>query len=117
MEQTNRLVNAAWQLDLGEGKQVEVELEHSRFWVALGPPLHAEAWIKDIAGHLDFRVMVERTDNGLEISLDRGPGLQRQWPEENPRMGVRVDPVNRSGVAYVRHGERAIEIWRGDFQL
>jgi len=117
MEQTNRMVNAGWQVDLGEGKRVEVELEHSRFWVALGPPLSAEVWIKGIAGHVDFRVIVQRTDDGLEISLDRGPGPLRSWPEDNPRMGVRVDPANRSGVAYVRRGERAIEIWSCDFPL
>jgi hypothetical protein len=117
MEQTNRLVNAAWQVDLGEGKRVEVELEYSNLWVALGPPLNAEVWIKSIAGHVDFRIKVEHTDNGLEIWLDRGPGPSRSWPEENPRIGVSVDPANHSGVAYVRRGERAIEIWRGDFPL
>jgi hypothetical protein len=117
MEQTNRLINAGLQIDLGEGKRVEVELEQSRFWVALGPPLDAEVWIKGIAGHLDFRVKVERTPDGLEISLDRGPGQLRSWPEENPRIGVSVAPGDRRGLAYVRRGERAVEIWRDDFPL
>jgi hypothetical protein len=117
MEQANRLVNAAWQIDLGEGKRVEVELGTSSLWVALGPPLDAEIWIKDLAGHLDFRVMLERTHNGHEISLDRGPGHLGSWPEENPRMGVSLDPSSRSGVAYVRRSERASEVWRGEFPL
>jgi hypothetical protein len=117
MEQTDRLVNAGLQIDLGEGKRIEVELEGSRFWVALGPPLDAEVWIKDVSGHQDFRVKVERTPDGVEISLDRGPRALRSWPEENPRIGVSIDSGSRRGVAYVRCGERAVEIWRGDFPL
>lgn len=117
MEQTNRLVNAGLQIDLGEGKRVEVELEQSRFWVALGPPLDAEVWMKGIAGQLDFRVKVERTPDGLEISLDPGPGAENSWPGETPRIGVIVEDGSSSGVAYVRIREQTAEIWRGHFSL
>jgi hypothetical protein len=117
MEQTNRLVNAGLQINLGEGKRIEVELEGARFWVALGPPLDAEVWIKDVAGHQNFRVRVERTPDGLVVSLGRGPGTLHSWPEENPRIGVTIEPGGRRGIAYVWRGEQAVEIWRGDFPL
>jgi hypothetical protein len=100
----DRFVRAEWHVDFGERGRLEAELEKSRLWLALPPPLDAEVWIKGVGEKQDFRILLTRTKDGLEITLDRGPG--GSWPDGIPKLGVTLDNSAGRGVAYVGIGDR-----------
>ncbi len=117
MEPIDRFVRAEWHVDFGERGRLEAELDHSRVWLALPEHLGGEFWIKSVAGAQDFRVVLSRTADGFEISVDRGPGPGRSWPEGVPTIGVTVDKSARTGVVSVRRDEPGQRIWHAGFIL
>ena len=93
MSQAGDFASAACQFKLGPGRQIEVEVERSRVWAAVGESVReVDVWMKRIAEVIDLRVRLERTDRGLAISIDRGdnPGA---WFEdrEAPKLLVEIE--------------------------
>src|ERR1041385_7356331 len=119
MEESSRFVHGSWQVDLGDGKLVEAELDHATLWIALGRLLDGEVWIKSVAGEQDFRVKLKRNPGGFEVILDRRASAAPWWPEaEAPRLGVRIDQVAKRIFVYFRTGEpRATEVTVGEFTV
>jgi hypothetical protein len=116
MEPMDRFLRAEWHVDFGERGRLEAEVDPSRVWLALPQHLEAEVWIKSVAGAHDFRVTLSRTGDGFELTVDRGPGLGRSWPENFPKMGIQIDGSARTGAAYVRRGD-GVAMWQERFIL
>jgi hypothetical protein len=89
----------AFQVNLGGGRQLEVEYQSDNtLWAVAGPAVKgADLWLKAIVAELHLRIRVLRTDSGLEVSLDRGDQDVPWWPDEQkPRLIVTVEPDQNS---------------------
>jgi hypothetical protein len=91
--------HSAYQAHLGGGLDVEMEVrEPGELWIATGPGVGTtDLWVKAVGGKADFRVRLQRTENGFEVLLDRGE-LQVPWwsPDAAPRLIVTLDGVSET---------------------
>jgi hypothetical protein len=94
-------------VDLGGGKQVDVELLTSdQLWVSAGPRIGgSDVWMKADDRLIDLRVRIRRTVGGVEIVVDRGDTQDLWWPPGGaPRLAVAIDPSARTALAVASSG-------------
>lgn len=104
MEQQGRM-NLA--VDFGEGRKVDVEVDESNQpWIVVGPDFAGgDLWLNAGAGMIDLRVIVRRSEAGIEILVDRGDGQQRWWSSDTaPRLAIAVDALGSKATAIASVG-------------
>ncbi len=91
------------QLDLGDEKRIEVEVdEQTGLWIAVRQIPRTDVWLKGIAGEADFRVRLETRTSGLEVSIDRGETAP-WWDEASvPRLGVNIRRRSNEATVYLK---------------
>lgn len=94
-------------MDFGGGRQADVELGGSdQLWVAVGPGLTVtDLWLKAGGAMIDLRVRVRRTEEGIELVVDRGEEQQRWWnAAAAPRLAIAISPSGRTATAIASAG-------------
>ena len=94
MSKTEGFGSAAWQIDFGAGRQIDVEIEPSgKFWSTLGPSVDGiDLWLKQAVGDVDLRLRVERLDNGLVVRFDRRESDGPWWQGDSvPKILFRIE--------------------------
>ena len=84
---------AAWQVSLGAGNAVDLEFVAGHLWAALGSGIDdTSIWVKDVQG-FDIRIGIDRSMEGLRVTLDRGENQPAWWLEDSaPAITLRFIP-------------------------
>lgn len=73
MSQPEYSTRTSCQVDLGQAGRTEVEVDFDRLWSSIGRQTkQVDLWMKQVAGGVDLRVHIERTEGGLVLVVDRG---------------------------------------------
>ena len=81
-------------VNFGGGRALELDYRQDETpWIALGPGIGgADIWVKGVGGLPDVRIHIERTDDGFQLSIDRGEQSSVWWPSEGPpTVALRFD--------------------------
>jgi len=82
-------------VDFGGGQEADLEMpSRDSVWVAVGPGIRrVDVWVKETKEGINLRVQVQRTSEGLAVTVDRGDQGEPWWPMEgSPKLVVNVDP-------------------------
>src|SRR5262249_17893204 len=81
-------------VDFGNDESLELDFRRPEPpWLSIGPGITAaDVWFKGIGGIPDVRFRIERTEDGIQVQIDRGAQSELWWPREaQPRLRVAFD--------------------------
>ena len=111
--------SAAWQINSGAGRQVEVDVDASgRFWAVVGPTVSpTDLWLTSAVAGVDLRLRIQRAEDGFTVSFDRREGEGEWWREDSsPTIIFRVEERGPLRITARAGGETA-EIDLGSIAL